>query len=164
MASRPVFAWVGTFAANVWIQLGGIATGVFATLPAGETLDDRGLVREGARWEDCYAKFWIALPVFGRNVLFFPTLGKWGAVPLHDVNHILSGCDTSWRGELEIAAWELASGGCGWHLLYWIDRISFVAFGLVVASRPTLRGVPTREGPAQRLPAPQMARARDGVR
>ncbi len=111
-------------------------------------LIDRGLVREGARWEDCYVKFWIALPIFGRNILFFPTLGKWGAVPLHDVNHILSGCDTSWRGELEIAAWELASGGCGWHLLYWIDRISFVAFGLVVASRPTLRGF--RRGRAQR--------------
>ncbi len=111
-------------------------------------LIDRGLVREGARWEDCYAKFWIALPVFGRNVLFFPTLGKWGAGPLHDVNHMLSGCDTSWRGELEIAAWELASGGCGWHLLYWIDRISFFAFGLVVAPRPALRGF--RRGRAQR--------------
>ncbi len=111
-------------------------------------LIDRGLVHEGARWEDCYAKFWISLPVLGRNVLFVPTWGRWGAAPLHDVNHMLSGCDTSWRGELEIAGWELASGGCGWHLLYWLDRISFFAFGLVVAPGPALRGF--RRGRAQR--------------
>ncbi len=111
-------------------------------------LVERGLVRQGAHWEDCYARFWVALPVLGRNVLFFPTLGKWGVIPLHDVNHLLSGCDTSWRGELEVAGWELASGGCGWHLLYWIDRVSFFAFGLVVAPRTALKGF--RRGRAQR--------------
>jgi hypothetical protein len=54
---------------------------------------------------------------------------------------MLSGCDTSWRGELEIAAWELASGGCGRHLLYWLDRIVFIVFGFVAAPQTVLRGL-----------------------
>lgn len=35
-------------------------------------------------------------------------------VHLHDVNHILSGYDTSWIGEGEVSAWELATG-FPWH-------------------------------------------------
>jgi len=31
-------------------------------------------------------------------------------VYLHDINHVLSGYDTSWIGEGEVAGWELASG------------------------------------------------------
>lgn len=104
-------------------------------------LIERGILPEDARWEDCYAKFWIRFPVFGHEILFFPTWGRWGALPLHDVNHILSGCNTSWRGEFEIAGWELASGGCGWHLLYWLDRISTFAIGLLVVPPVVLRGL-----------------------
>ncbi len=104
-------------------------------------LIERGILDEGARWQDCYAKPWISFPVFGWKLLFFPTWGKWGALALHDVNHLLSGCNTDWAGEFEIAGWELASGGCGWHLLYWLDRISTFAIGLVVAPRPVLRGL-----------------------
>ena len=106
----------------------------------------RGILREGADWEDCYAKPWISFPVFGWKILFFPTWGRWGALPLHDVNHILSGCDTTWKGEFEIAGWELASGGCGWHLLYWLDRISTFVIGLVVTPRSVLRGLSSGRG------------------
>ena len=101
----------------------------------------RGIMDDGSRWQDCYAKPWISFPVFGWKILFFPTWGKWGALALHDVNHLLSECDTSWKGEFEIAGWELASGGCGWHLLYWVDRVSTFAFGLVLAPRSVLRGL-----------------------
>lgn len=31
-------------------------------------------------------------------------------VYLHNINHVLTGYDTSWIGEGEVAAWELASG------------------------------------------------------
>ena len=40
-------------------------------------LIERGLVRNGASWEDCYAKFWVVLPIGGRGLLFFPTWGRW---------------------------------------------------------------------------------------
>jgi hypothetical protein len=41
----------------------------------------------------------------------FPNLKKRREIVyLHDINHILSGYDTSWIGEGEVAAWELASG------------------------------------------------------
>lgn len=34
------------------------------------------------------------------------------AVRIHDLNHVVSGYHTDREGELEISAWELASGGC----------------------------------------------------
>lgn len=56
-------------------------------------------------------------------------------VYLHDVNHILSGYDTSWGGEGEVSAWELASGfpkHC-W-IGYFYAPLTFMA-GLFVAPR-----------------------------
>ncbi len=41
----------------------------------------------------------------------FPNLKKRREIVyLHDINHVLSGYDTSWMGEGEVAAWELGSG------------------------------------------------------
>ena len=31
-----------------------------------------------------------------------------------DLHHILSGYGMTWRGEIELSAWELGSGGCAW--------------------------------------------------
>jgi len=54
---------------------------------------------------------------------------------VHDVHHLLTGWDTSYRGEAQLAAWELASGGCGRSLFFWLDRLSFLAIGLVLCPR-----------------------------
>lgn len=51
-----------------------------------------------------------------------------------------------WVGECEVAAWELASGGCGWHLVFWLDRLAFVLIGLATAPKPTLRAWHERWG------------------
>lgn len=57
---------------------------------------------------------------------------------LHDSHHLLKGFDTSFAGEGEVAAFELASG---FPLKYWIGYLyapfSFV-IGLLVAPRRTL--------------------------
>jgi hypothetical protein len=37
-----------------------------------------------------------------------------------------------------VSAWELGSGGCGRHVLYWIDRLTFSVLGLVLAPRAAL--------------------------
>ena len=42
---------------------------------------------------------------------------------------MLTGYRTDMRGEVEVAAWELSSGGCGRHWLMWFDRISVVFIG-----------------------------------
>jgi hypothetical protein len=60
---------------------------------------------------------------------------------LHDVHHMLTGYPPTWRGEAAIAGWELGSGGCGWHPLYWLDRLAFFLGGLVGAPTATLRGL-----------------------
>lgn len=67
-----------------------------------------------------------------------------GRLIVHDIHHILTGWDTSYRGEAQLAAWELASGGCGWSLFFWLDRLSFIALGLVLC--PVALGAALRRG------------------
>jgi hypothetical protein len=108
-----------------------------------EALNDRfvadGVLDPGATRDDWYAGHWIRLRVGGTQIPFFPILRRGGPIVLHDVHHMLTGYGFNWRGELEVAAWELGSGGCGWHVLYWLDRLTFFAIGLVFWPRVSLR-------------------------
>src|SRR5207249_1310014 len=59
---------------------------------------------------------------------------------LHDLHHVLTEYPTTWRGEAEISAWEVGSGGlqkyyAGW----WLDMMG-IAQGLVVNPRGVYRG------------------------
>lgn len=70
---------------------------------------------------------WLALPLPN-------TASRVRAVRVHDLHHIATGYPTTWRGEAEIGAWELA-GGCGDYGPAWLlNRYSF-AVGLVIAPR-----------------------------
>jgi hypothetical protein len=51
-------------------------------------------------------------------------------VYLHDVNHIITGNDTTWKGESAVSAWEIASGG--WAKLYFPWLLTIWAMGLGV--------------------------------
>ena len=57
---------------------------------------------------------------------------------LHDLHHIATGYDTSWTGEAEIAAWELASG-CRGYVAAWVLDLASIPLGLVIAPRRLLR-------------------------
>ena len=81
---------------------------------------------------------WIKARIGGRAVPVLPVIGYRNSLTLHDVHHVLTGYDTNWRGELEIAAWELGSGGCARYYLYWIDRFIFVAIGMLLIPRAVL--------------------------
>ncbi|MFL5764311.1 MAG: hypothetical protein ACJ77K_10265 [Bacteroidia bacterium] len=60
------------------------------------------------------------------------------AVALHDVHHILSGYNTSFKGECEISAWEIGSGiGKYWIALY-IDTAGMM-MGLPLYFKSVLR-------------------------
>jgi hypothetical protein len=88
--------------------------------------------------ERSYRERWVRLAVFGRPLLAFPnTAGRVRAVKLHDLHHVLTGYDTSWAGEGEIAAWELASG-CRDHWAAWYLNASAALIGLFVAPRRVL--------------------------
>jgi hypothetical protein len=52
---------------------------------------------------------------------------------------MLNGFPTDWPGECETAVWELASGGCGKYVIYWVDRIIFLLIAPVIAPARCLR-------------------------
>ena len=61
------------------------------------------------------------------------------AVRIHDLNHLVSGYKTDRIGELEISAWELASGGCRDYVAAWVLDLSGMFVGLIVAPKRTTR-------------------------
>jgi hypothetical protein len=61
------------------------------------------------------------------------------AVRIHDLNHLVTGYKTDRVGELEISAWELASGGCRDYVAAWVLDLAGLLGGLMVAPRRTVR-------------------------
>jgi hypothetical protein len=61
------------------------------------------------------------------------------AVRIHDLNHIVSGYHTDREGELEISAWELASGGCRHYGAAWVLDLAGLLAGLFVCPGRTVR-------------------------
>lgn len=55
-------------------------------------------------------------------------------VYLYDVNHIVIGNNTSWKGESAVSAWEVASGS--WKNLYRPCLLTLWAMGLAVLFYP----------------------------
>lgn len=82
---------------------------------------------------------WIRARVRERAIPILPVVGYRDSLVLHDVHHVLTGYSTRLGGELELAAWELASGGCGRHVLFWIDRSLALLLGLAFLPRRTIR-------------------------
>ena len=58
-----------------------------------------------------YDDAWVVFRAHGVPYAAFPNSAqRVRSVRLHDIHHVVAGYDTSWVGEAEIAAWELASG------------------------------------------------------
>lgn len=55
-------------------------------------------------------------------------------VSLHDINHIVTGYDTTWKGESAVSAWEVAAGG--WQNFYTPWLLTLWAMGLGVLFYP----------------------------
>lgn len=86
-----------------------------------------------------YAERWVVLRAAGRPIGAFPnTAARVRSVRLHDVHHVLAGYDTSWLGEAEIGAWELASG-CADHAAAWLLNTLAVLIGGWRSPRAVLR-------------------------
>lgn len=50
------------------------------------------------------------LKVFGINWKFPNPQFRKDVIHIHDIQHILNDCDTSWKGEAYISGWELSTG------------------------------------------------------
>jgi hypothetical protein len=89
--------------------------------------------------EATYTDAWVTLTIAGRPLRAFPnTAGRIRAVKLHDLHHVLTGYPTTWAGEGEIGAWELASG-CRDHWAAWWLNFSAACIGLWIAPRRVFR-------------------------
>ncbi|MEA2338141.1 MAG: hypothetical protein QOE82_2148 [Thermoanaerobaculia bacterium] len=85
-----------------------------------------------------YEDKWVRLKAGPLTVKFPNTAARVRSVKLHDIHHILTEYDTSWIGEAEIGAWEIASG-CGRHAVAWTLNLGAFGIGLVIAPRRTYR-------------------------
>jgi len=59
----------------------------------------------------------------------------------HDTHHVLTGYGTDFRGEVETAGWELASGGCSNQFAYWLDRLGLFLIGIILYPRVSVRAI-----------------------
>lgn len=94
--------------------------------------------RSGFAPDGGYSDRWVKLRVW-RLPLWFPnTEARRRAVPLHDLHHVLTEYPTTWRGETEISAWEVATG-LRRHWVGWLLDLYGIAIGLVINPRGTFR-------------------------
>lgn len=91
--------------------------------------------RSGFAPDGGYGARWVKLQA-GPIPLYFPnSQARVRAVRFHDLHHVLTDYPTTWSGEAQIGAWEVASG-CGRHYPAWILNLQAMAIGLVLCPRP----------------------------
>jgi hypothetical protein len=81
---------------------------------------------------------WVPLTIWKLTIKIPNTESRRRAVRIHDLHHIVTGYQTDFRGEAEIAAWELASGCLRWPAATILNLFA-VGVGLLVAPRRLTR-------------------------
>ena len=59
-------------------------------------------------------------------------------VQFHDINHIITGFDTTWKGESSISAWEISSGGWKNNYIPWLLTLWAMGLGIIFYRKSTL--------------------------
>ena len=85
-----------------------------------------------------YDDAWVKLKLWRIPLAFPNTEGRRRAVRFHDLHHVLTEYPTTWRGEFEIAAWEIAGGIRRYWAAWLLDLLGF-ACGLAVWPRSVYR-------------------------
>jgi hypothetical protein len=88
--------------------------------------------------EKSYTDRWVKLRVGPLRLYILNTRSRARAVRLHDLHHVLTGYETTWTGEGEIAAFEIASG-CADHYAAWYLNLSALAVGVFLAPGAMMR-------------------------
>lgn len=91
---------------------------------------DEYFARNGFDKDGGYGKKWERMKL-GPLVFYIPNSdGRVRALRAHDLHHVMTGYATDWRGEFEIAAWELSSG-CADHRFAWLINLVAMNAGLL---------------------------------
>lgn len=85
-----------------------------------------------------YSDDWVTIKLGPLPFVFPNTATRRRAIPLHDLHHVATGYATTFRGEAEIGAWEIAAG-CSDHRAAWVLNASAFGYGLVLAPRRVYR-------------------------
>jgi hypothetical protein len=88
--------------------------------------------------EKAYADRWVKLRAGPIPLYVLNTRSRVRAVRLHDLHHVVTGYDTTWIGEGEIAAFEIASG-CADHYAAWFLNLCALAIGVCLSPSAMLR-------------------------
>jgi hypothetical protein len=96
--------------------------------------------RSGFTESTGYEGRWIKVEVWRIPIWIPNTKGRRKAVKLHDLHHVLTEYPTTWRGEAEISAWEIGSGGLQKYWAGWLLDLMNVAQGIVINPRGIYRG------------------------
>ena len=78
--------------------------------------------------EGTYTDRWVKLPILGRTIYLPNIKPRRDAVPLHDIDHVLTEYKTDWRGEWQISSYELGTG-CGRYWAGWIINMQAILAG-----------------------------------
>jgi hypothetical protein len=85
-----------------------------------------------------YEKGWVKMKAGPAPIWFPNTVARVRAVRFHDIHHVLTEYPTTWKGEAEIGAWEVATG-CAAHYQAWLLDLLAFAVGLVINPRGVYR-------------------------
>jgi len=85
-----------------------------------------------------YEESWVRMKVGPVPIGFPNTVARVKAVKFHDLHHVLTEYETTWRGETEIGAWEVATGLAEHYQGWLLDLLAF-AVGLVINPRRVYR-------------------------
>ena len=88
--------------------------------------------------EASYRDRWAWAPIGPLPIPIWNPPARQRAVVLHDLHHVATGYGTTWAGEAEIGAWEIAAG-CGNYAVAWLYNAFAFAFGIVAHPRRTYR-------------------------
>ena len=88
--------------------------------------------------EGGYSARWAKVKMGPLTLAFPNSQSRVRALKLHDLHHIAADYDTSFVGESEIGAWEIA-GGCADHWPAWVLNLSAMAVGIFLAPLDCLR-------------------------
>ncbi len=87
---------------------------------------------------DAYTASHFTIPV-GRIEFRFPNIpARVKVAQFHDLHHILTGYPTTWLGEAEIGAWELATG-CRGYFIAWFLNGGAAFVGLFLNPKAVIR-------------------------
>ncbi|HEY2386885.1 MAG TPA: hypothetical protein VGK30_07975 [Candidatus Binatia bacterium] len=90
-------------------------------------------------FDECgYDDHWVHLKAGPIPIVFPNTSARVRSVRVHDVHHVVTGYETTWTGEAEIGAWEIASG-CADHGAAWVLNLLALPIGLAIAPGATFR-------------------------